>query len=96
MFSIEEICDALNRFAVARALPYKADILDGARQKHISLHNERSYLDICYNDKGELEVWEPDAPMPSYVVAEWDSIPEIAGYLLGIMYRYLHRSSARN
>ena len=85
--SIEEICDALNRYAIARWLPFKADLLYGADGKHISLHGGHVYLDIGYAPSGELEVYDARAVHPLNVLTHWDSVDEIAGHLLSLAVR---------
>jgi len=85
--SIEEICDTLNRYAAARWLPFKADLLHGANGKHISLHSGNTYLDIGYAPSGELEVYDAMVAHPLNVLTHWDSVDEIAGHLLSLAVR---------
>lgn len=85
--SIEEICDTLNRYAAARWLPFKADLLHGADGKHISLHSGNTYLDIGYAPSGELEVYDAEVAHPLNVLTHWDSVDEIAGHLLSLAVR---------
>lgn len=88
--SLTEICDALNRYACSRRLPYKADILSGADDPHIVLYNNRRTLDISYNKDKDLEVYKATDVVgaPSYVLTHWSDLRELAARLLGIMDRH--------
>lgn len=88
---LTEICDALNRYAVARNLPYKADVLDGGNGQHIALHNTRRCLDLSYNKDKDLEVYKATDVVgsPSHTFAHWGNLLELSARLLGIMDRYV-------
>lgn len=84
---LSKICDVLNRVAAGRALPYKADVLEGANAPHIALHGDNKYLDISYNGNGDLEVYTAKdfVGKTSHVFTHWDSVDEIAERLIGLI-----------
>lgn len=84
---LSKICDVLNRVAVGRSLPYKADVLEGANGPHIALHGDNKYLDISYNGNGDLEVYTANdfVGKPSHAYVHWDSVDEIAERLIGLI-----------
>ena len=84
---LSKICDVLNRIAVGKSLPYKADVLEGANGSHIALHGDNKCLDISYNGNGDLEVYTANdfVGKPSHAYVHWDSVDEIAERLIGLI-----------
>lgn len=78
-YTLEHLCDVVNRYAAGRKLPFKGDISDG---RAVIWYGDTTYLDIDRKD-GEFVVYRHGATEPLFTMDATDSLDTAAGRVLG-------------
>lgn len=78
-YTLEHLCDVVNRYAAGRKLPFKGDISDG---RAVIWYGDTTYLDIDRKD-GEFVVYRHGVTEPLFTMDATDSLDTAAGRVLG-------------